>query len=65
MIKALYVPDYKEHKYGSSFLRLAKYADDIDLIIGSSLGGFLAACCPWTCSRVNTISKDCKEPWRF
>lgn len=83
MIKALYVPDYKEHKYGSSFQRLAKYADaanfagekvemlsfdydpeeptksirelrlyyyahDIDLIIGSSLGGFLAACCPWT-----------------
>ena len=27
MIKALYVPDYKEHKYGSSFQRLAKYAD--------------------------------------
>ena len=83
MIKALYVPDYKEYKYGSSFQRLAKYADaanfagekvemlsfdydpeeptksirelrlyyyahDIDLIIGSSLGGFLAACCPWT-----------------
>jgi len=97
MIKALYVPDYKEHKYGSSFLRLAKYADaanfggekvellsfdydpeeptksirelrlyyyahDIDLLIGSSLGGFLAACCPRTCGRVNTISKGLKEP---
>ena len=31
MIKALYVPDYKEHKYGSSFLRLAKYADAANL----------------------------------
>ena len=29
-------------------LRLYYYAHDIDLIIGSSLGGFLAACCPWT-----------------
>ena len=29
-------------------LRLYYYAHDIDLIIGSSFGGFLAACCPWT-----------------
>ena len=27
MIKALYVPDYKEQKYGPSFQRLVKYAD--------------------------------------
>lgn len=27
MIKALYIPEYKEYKYGSSFQRLAKYAD--------------------------------------
>ena len=29
MIKVLYVPDYKEKKYGPSIQRLVKYADAV------------------------------------
>lgn len=40
--------DYEDPMGSIRELRLYYYKHDIDLIIGSSLGGFLAACCPWT-----------------